>query len=76
MPTPAGNAVEIAQSLIRCPSITPDDGGALDVLAARLTAAGFVCDRLTFSEDGTPDIITAPGAGSPRAARANPRRRD
>ena len=28
------------------------------------------------SGDGTPDIITAPGAGSPRAARANPRRRD
>lgn len=68
MPTPAENAVEIAQDLIRCPSITPDDAGALDVLAARLTAAGFVCDRLTFTEDGTPDIhnlVARIGSGAP-----------
>lgn len=68
MPTPAGNAVEIARSLIRCPSITPDDAGALGVLTALLSEAGFVCDRLTFSGDGTPDIdnlVARIGSGAP-----------
>jgi succinyl-diaminopimelate desuccinylase len=49
-------AVEIAQALIRCRSITPFDAGALDVLADALKAAGFACERLQFTEDGTPAI--------------------
>ncbi|WP_119167451.1 succinyl-diaminopimelate desuccinylase [Algihabitans albus] len=46
----------LAQRLIRCPSVTPDEGGALDLLQGELEALGFVCHRLLFSEPGTPDV--------------------
>ncbi|QIG49503.1 succinyl-diaminopimelate desuccinylase [Nordella sp. HKS 07] len=42
--------------LIRCPSVTPSEAGALDVLERYLSAAGFQCQRLVFSEKGTPDV--------------------
>jgi len=48
--------VELAQSLIRCPSVTPKDEGALDVLEAALKPLGFACHRLRFEQDGTPPI--------------------
>jgi len=50
------DAVSIARDLIRCPSVTPADAGALEVLEKLLTAAGFECHRLTFSASGTADI--------------------
>lgn len=50
------DAVEMAQALIRCESVTPHDDGALDLLEKTLTNLGFTCQRLPFSEDGTPDI--------------------
>ena len=46
----------LLEDLIRCPSVTPDEGGALDRLSAFLSAAGFQCERLVFSEEGTPDV--------------------
>ncbi len=48
--------VELAQRLIRCPSVTPEDAGALDVLQTALEELGFTCHRLPFSEGGTPDV--------------------
>jgi succinyl-diaminopimelate desuccinylase len=48
--------VALARDLIRKPSVTPADAGALDVLQQRLEAAGFACRRLPFSEPGAPDI--------------------
>lgn len=54
--TPIIDAVELARELIRCPSVTPDEAGALDVLEAALDDLGFVCRRLKFSEPGTPDV--------------------
>jgi succinyl-diaminopimelate desuccinylase len=48
--------VQILQDLIRCPSITPHDAGALDVLQNLLTKAGFTCHRLPFNEQNTPEI--------------------
>ena len=33
--------VQFAADLIRCPSVTPADAGALDVLAARLSGIGL-----------------------------------
>lgn len=42
------HAVELTQRLIRCPSVTPHEGGALDCLERELTALGFVCQRLPF----------------------------
>lgn len=38
--------VALSAELIRCPSVTPEDGGALSALEAHLTAAGFVCTRI------------------------------
>jgi succinyl-diaminopimelate desuccinylase len=46
----------IAQALIRCPSVTPDEGGAIHYLAELLRAAGFKVDRPVFEEAGTPSI--------------------
>lgn len=50
------SALDLAQALIRRPSVTPADEGAQDVLADALNALGFVCHDLPFSEDGTPDV--------------------
>jgi succinyl-diaminopimelate desuccinylase len=50
------DAVSIARDLIRCPSVTPADAGALGVLETRLKAAGFEVHRVTFSEPGTADV--------------------
>ncbi|MCW0233643.1 MAG: succinyl-diaminopimelate desuccinylase [Ferrovibrio sp.] len=48
--------VTLAQDLIRCPSVTPADQGALGVLEAALVPLGFRCERLKFSASGTPDV--------------------
>ena len=48
--------IGLAQDLIRCPSVTPEDAGALDVLQSSLESMGFDCTRLPFSEPGTPDV--------------------
>ncbi len=50
------DALELARALIRCPSVTPADDGALDTLQATLESLGFACTRLPFSEHGTPDV--------------------
>ena len=52
---PTDPAANLA-ALIQCPSVTPDDAGALDALSAMLAPLDFVCDRPVFSEPGTPDI--------------------
>jgi succinyl-diaminopimelate desuccinylase len=48
--------VQLARDLIQCPSVTPAEGGALDLLQRVLEGMGFTCNRLVFSEDGTPDV--------------------
>jgi len=52
----AQDPVSILQALIRCPSVTPAEGGALDYLEGILTNAGFTCHRLKFSDVDTPDV--------------------
>src|SRR5471032_3369138 len=42
------DAVLLAQQLIRCPSVTPADAGAIGVLEAELQTLGFACHRLKF----------------------------
>ena len=44
------HAVELTQRLIRCPSVTPQEGGALDCLHDELSALGFACERLPFGD--------------------------
>jgi succinyl-diaminopimelate desuccinylase len=53
MPT---DALTIARDLVRCPSVTPADAGALGVLEKLLGDAGFEAHRVTFSEPGAADI--------------------
>jgi succinyl-diaminopimelate desuccinylase len=48
--------VALTQALIRCRSVTPDEGGALSLIESVLAPAGFSCHRLTFSEPATPDV--------------------
>ncbi len=48
--------VSILQDLLRCPSVTPDAGDVITYLEKLLSAQGFTCHRLKFSEAGTPDV--------------------
>jgi succinyl-diaminopimelate desuccinylase len=45
-----------AVALIRCPSVTPEEAGALDYAEGQLARAGFKCRRLRFVSDGLPEI--------------------
>ena len=40
------DAAKLTADLIRCPSVTPQEGGALTLLASLLTAGGFECHRV------------------------------
>ncbi|MBD1544737.1 succinyl-diaminopimelate desuccinylase [Roseibium aggregatum] len=62
------SATAIARDLIRCPSVTPAEGGALTALEAHLKAAGFRVDRVVFSDEDTPDVenlFASVGSGHP-----------
>ncbi|NBB83769.1 MAG: succinyl-diaminopimelate desuccinylase [Alphaproteobacteria bacterium] len=45
--------IALARALIRCPSVTPADAGALDVLADAVRPLGFRATRLPFQAPGT-----------------------
>ncbi|AXS39117.1 succinyl-diaminopimelate desuccinylase [Breoghania sp. L-A4] len=63
--------VRIARDLVRCPSVTPAEGGALAHLEALLAQAGFAVHRVVFSEPGTPDVenlFAKFGSGHPHVA--------
>ncbi len=50
---PETDPIALASALIRRPSVTPEDAGALDVLQGFLEAHGFRCRRLPFDGDGS-----------------------
>jgi len=52
----AHDPIALAQALIRCPSVTPIEGGALTLLEDLLRPLGFACHRLVMTEPGTPDV--------------------
>jgi succinyl-diaminopimelate desuccinylase len=65
------NPVSLARQLIRCPSVTPADAGAIGVLAQALEGLGFACHRLTFgtAPDGPIENLFATiGSGGPHFA--------
>ena len=66
----APDPVALTQDLIRCPSVTPADEGALDVLERALAGLGFACTRLPFGHepDGPVDNLFATLAGSTAGA--------
>ena len=43
--------VGLAQALITRPSVTPEDAGAIGLVADALTSLGFTCTRLAFGDD-------------------------
>ena len=59
-PAAAIDSLDLARRLMRCPSVTPADAGALDTLQGALQAAlrglGLVCHRLPFQEPGSERI--------------------
>jgi succinyl-diaminopimelate desuccinylase len=52
----AADPLALAAELLRCPSVTPTEGGALSVLERVLKGAGFAVHRATFAEPGTAPI--------------------
>jgi succinyl-diaminopimelate desuccinylase len=52
----AVDPIALAQDLIRCPSVTPDDAGAIAVLEAALTRLGFSCHRVRLQAPGSAAI--------------------
>jgi len=48
--------VALTQALVRCPSVTPADAGALAVLEDALRPLGFECHRLRFEAPGTDPV--------------------
>ena len=43
--------LHLAEQLISCPSVTPDDGGCQQIIAQRLTPLGFVCETMVSGPD-------------------------
>ncbi|MEW5421289.1 succinyl-diaminopimelate desuccinylase [Amorphus sp. 3PC139-8] len=68
VPENLSDPVALLQALIACPSVTPEEGGALDLLEAALRRLGFAVERIRFSEQGTPDVenlVATIGEGGP-----------
>jgi succinyl-diaminopimelate desuccinylase len=64
----SSDPIAIARDLIRCPSVTPAEGGALRLLARVLEKVGFKVQHLSFSEPGTASVenlYARIGEGSP-----------
>jgi succinyl-diaminopimelate desuccinylase len=53
----------LAQALLRCPSVTPADAGAQDVLAGALSALGFTVTQLRFG--ATENVFARIGTAAP-----------
>eukprot|EP01034_Spumella_vulgaris_P011058 gene11058-14048_t len=43
--------LHLAEQLISCPSVTPDDGGCQQIIAQRLAPLGFVCETIESGPD-------------------------
>ena len=58
--------VAFAQALIRRPSVTPADAGAMDVLQSALFDLGFACRRMPF--EGIENLYARRGTSGPNLA--------
>ncbi|EKE09866.1 MAG: hypothetical protein ACD_16C00100G0028 [uncultured bacterium] len=56
--------IKLSQDLIRCPSITPKNAGALEIVEAHLNSMGFTCERLDF--EGIVNLYAQKGTGRSR----------
>src|SRR5262245_57464706 len=57
------SALKLAKDLISCPSVTPVDAGAQQLLARELEKLGFQCHHLEFN--GVPNLFARLGTQSP-----------
>ncbi len=57
------NPLKISQELIRCPSVTPRNEGALEIVSKYLEQLGFTCERHDF--EGIVNLYAFLGEGSP-----------
>lgn len=67
----ARDPVALTQALVRCASVTPNAGEALDLLEAVLGPLGFACRRLRFEGDGSypvDNLFAKRGEGRPHLA--------
>ena len=46
----------LTQALVKCPSITPKDEGALNIIENHLNHLGFKCERLLFTDKNSYDV--------------------
>ncbi|HRO14903.1 MAG TPA: succinyl-diaminopimelate desuccinylase [Paracoccus sp. (in: a-proteobacteria)] len=58
------DAADLTARLIRCPSVTPDEGGALTLIRSVLEQAGFECRRV--DRNGTPNLFARWGTKGAR----------
>ena len=63
----------LTQALIRRPSVTPEDAGCLTLIAERLEALGFHCERM--DEGGCLQSLGGLGHGRPDSGLRGPYRR-
>jgi len=61
--TVATKVLDLAQALVRCPSVTPAEGGALDLCQEFLAERGFETWRLPFAE--VDNLFARFGTGGP-----------
>ena len=59
----ATDAVELTRALVRCPSVTPEEGGALALLESLLAPEGFRCIRTDRA--GIPNLFARAGLDGP-----------
>jgi succinyl-diaminopimelate desuccinylase len=55
--------IKLSQDLIRCPSITPHNEGALEVVEKHLAQLGFTCERIDYK--GIVNLYAYKGSGHP-----------
>jgi succinyl-diaminopimelate desuccinylase len=56
MSPPPADPIALARDLVRCPSVTPAEGGALGLIEGVLKGVGFDVHRVTFAEPGTAPV--------------------
>ena len=56
MPTINFDPIQLTQSLVKCPSITPKDEGALSIVEQHLAKIGFKCNFLKFSGNNSYEV--------------------
>ncbi|MGH1398273.1 MAG: succinyl-diaminopimelate desuccinylase [Alphaproteobacteria bacterium] len=61
------NVIDLLEKLIACPSVTPEDAGAQEILAAELDALGFEIHHLPFEDETgrVPNLFARIGSAAP-----------